>query len=169
MSRITKTLSEQIANKLIEPKLKEAKKLQQELSNKIIKYHQDLIPQEIKDLANKHKSYFKWGNYIYSNFLNNHYYSYTSDASNSLLISNGSSLEFKNEKDKSFFQKLSLESEKRFDVIEKLKEEIIISLQTLRTYTNIQKSFPEAAEYLPISGASTALVVNYDKLRAKLK
>ena len=170
MSRITKDLCERIADKLVEPKLKKARQLQQEFNAKIIKYHQDLIPKEVMEFALKNKEYFKWSDYVYaaqSKFGYNYYYN--NPRVSNILISKSNTITFKNSKDENTFEKLYSEYNKQFDNIENLKQEIIISLQALRTYKNIQESFPEAAEYLPTVGTSTALVVNYDKLRAKLK
>lgn len=65
-------------------------------------------------------------------------------------------------------EKLIQKSDKMWNEIKELRNEINASLLALGTFKRVQEQFPEAAQFLPKTSVSTSLVVNVSKLREKI-
>lgn len=164
MSRITKQIAQEVAEKLTEKQVLEINKMESDIKDQFTEIYLKTVPKEILDLFEKHPKYFE----TRSNFqihgngfqferlcINNKY------PSKQYLFS-------MNEKDSEkmmiLFNKLSDKKKE----LSKFKIEIEALIFGLRTYAKVNSEFPEASPFLPKT-ISNSLMVNISDLREKLK
>jgi hypothetical protein len=172
MSRITKQIAENTAKAMTEVKAKEAAALKLKFQQAVANIAWDRVPQQIQNIyastIDHHKNYivtrrefqligygfdYKWV-YIPESIP-------FKDCENVLKLS---------KEEGELLWDLEKSYKKAEKVVNELKLEIQVTLcDTLRTYKKVQEHFPEAFEYLPKLSTSTALSINLDALRQKIK
>lgn len=164
MSIITKTQAQEIAVKLTTNQQKEYDKARKETQTFFTEKYLATIPEEVKNLFEKYPSYFvsRKEFQLQGNGFNWQYV----NALKEVPYSNRTYSPEPKEAEK-LLKLLNIEDEKRIELI-KLRSEIEIALNSLRTFKRINESFPEASKYLQIK-TSTALAVNLSEIREKLK
>jgi hypothetical protein len=164
MSRITKTIAEQVAKKLTEKKSNEIKELRLQLKQKATEIKLANTPVVIMDLFKEYPDFFneKSGEYINGPGLNRYSsFSYTEEMPG---INEG-------------LQITAEEAEQIIEIDDKIKDltaainkvrtDIEVALLSLRTYNNIEKEFPEAFAHLP-ERTSMALAINLADVRKQI-
>lgn len=166
--RISQSLASQIAKKLMEKK----KTLQQTAKEAYRQYFTEIaekkVPKNVMEFFGKHSEYVKTTSSIYVD----------GKGFNKLSVSLTKAIPSINPN--CYYDHIDLsdaevkKGKELYDAHEKMKTkneeleyEIEATLINLRTYSNIQKEFPEAAEHLPALGLT--VIVNTDALRKKLK
>ena len=164
MSNISKTQAEEIAVKLTATQQKEYDKARKETQTFFTEKYLATIPEEVKTLFEKYPSYFESRKdfQLQGNGFN---WQYVNTLKEVPCAKRTYSPEPK-EAEK-LLKLLTVEESKRFE-LEKLRSEIEIALNSLRTFKRINESFPEASKYLSLK-TSTALAVNLSEIREKLK
>lgn len=164
MSIITKTQAEEAAVKLTATQQKEYDKARKETQTCFTELYLATIPEEVKSLFEKYPSYFvsRKEFQLHGNGFN---WQHVNTLKEVPCAKRAYSPEPK-EAEK-LLKLLNIEAEKRSE-LEKLRSEIEIALNSLRTFKRIKESFPEASKYLSIK-TSTALAVNLSEIREKLK
>jgi hypothetical protein len=166
MSKITKTLADEIANKLVQKldiKIEDTNKQFRDIlySEALKQVPEDVLSQFYKDstwVKTSKNSYFTFGGV-------NHVYYYFDKC---FPCKNAETIVVKDadisDKLTKLHNKLSDLSKKRKDLIVELTN----TLLKLGTYNRVRESFPEAAEYLS-SEAKMELAINIQDTRDKLK
>lgn len=169
MSRVTKTVAREMAEKLAKPHYDRMKELSKRRSDGVRAVYTAGIPKAIID-ASRH--FPEWINsfssvYVHGAGLNK---SFQVDPMVIGRTTSQGSASFKADNDQSdAIQKITLEYENAKRDYDDILLEIENALINLRTFKNIEKEFPEAVPHLPTSNTNTSLMVNIDGLRAKLK
>jgi len=162
MSRITKTIAESVAKQLAEPKnleLKELKEKSIELVTSVIK---STIPSEIMEMYAKYPDFF---NTHYNTRINCAGFGYEYYKFNT-LPDDGDNPKISTQ-DGNKILSLAHKIEVKEKEYKQLRLEIETALIGLRTYSNVQKEFPEAFKLLPTI-TTTALTVDLKSIRCKL-
>ena len=166
MSRISQALAAQIAEKLTEKKLAIAKENLQAFREYFTTVYESKIPKPVMELFKKYSEYIRTTSSIY---LDNKHFSRNginlvkalpSITKYSVAIE---LTEAENKRGKSLYDVW----QKSEEVYKTLKQECETALINLRTFANIEKSLPEAKQYLPQLGLT--VVVDTVQLRKKLK
>ena len=164
MSRITKTIAENVAIKLLEKKYAKIEEIKEGLKVKFTEIYKKQLPKEVLELFYKKQGFFyQRTNFVLDGNGHSHNIIYTTEPLP--YLSGAVSLDVEDSKIiLDIMNNISnLESE-----YNKLKLEIETTLLNLRTYSKISSEFPEATPFLP-NTTSTALSVNISDLRNKLK
>jgi hypothetical protein len=165
--RITKQLAEQIAAKLLTEKQANVTKLRKEYEDYITLAYLSQTPKEVLAVYAKHPEWFYTRGSV---TLNGSGFRYESVSTNCQVICNGGSSAnlMMNDKISHKAKMLQNKWESAKDKVRELKMKLEVALFNLRTYAAVQKSFPEAAPFLP-KDATMSLMINYDALRKELK
>lgn len=167
--RITKRLAEEISRKLVQVKYDEISKLEEETREIASTLALEKIPKEVMEISKgKFKNYLQYQshvNLIGSGF--NHDWIHTKEEypsirNQAITIDVG---------DREIGKRLiSLWNiiEKESAKVDLLRLDLTNTLLGLRTFDNIVKELPEAAEYLPAK-QNTSLVINIESIRDRLK
>lgn len=166
MSNITKTQAQEIAVKLTETHKKDYDKACKETQSFFTEKYLATIPEEIKTLFEKHPSYFT-SRKEFQLQGNGFSWQYIETLKEVPFSKRTHSPEPK-EAEK-LLKLLNTEDEKRNE-LRKLRTEIELALNSLRTFKRINESFPEANKYLIIkTKTSIAVTLNLSEIREKLK
>lgn len=167
MSRISNDLAGQIAFKLTEKSRKYSEKLHLDFREIVTKSYEDVIPNAVKELFKNHPEWVDAGKCIK---LVGHGFRYeqisptrqviTHENDNNLFEISSKSVD----KINTAYRKWVKSKEKYTE----LKGEVKQALLNLKTFNNIRKELPAAAEFLP-PPMSNALVCNFDSLNKKIK
>lgn len=164
MSIITKTQAQEIAVKLTVNQQKEYDKARKETQTFFTEKYLATVPDEVKNLFEKYPSYFDSSKefQLQGNGFNWQYVQTLKEVPYSKRTYSPDPKEAEK-----LLKLLNTEDCKRAE-LKKLRSEIEIALNSLRTFKRINESFPEASQYLTIK-TSTALAVNLSEIREKLK
>lgn len=164
MSIITKTQAGEIAVKLTANQQKEYDKARKETQTFFTEKYLATVPEEVKTLFEKYPSYFDSRKefQLQGNGFNWQYVNTLKEVPCSKITYSPEPKEAEK-----LLKLLNIEDVKRNE-LKKLRSEIEVALNSLRTFKRINESFPEASKYLSIK-TSTALVVNLSEIREKLK
>lgn len=165
--QISQSLACLIANKLVENKQKEYDKLDKEYSEYVYDLYLSQTPDEVKAMFKKHADWFMTTNTVR---LHGHGFNYEYCDVKKPVI--------KNSPNDHAVLKLTEKIVAKINAYKKdlskikternnLKDDIKTALLQLRTYKQIEKTFPEAAPWLPKQ--SMALVVDVEPIRRRLK
>lgn len=167
MSRITKTLAQQVADKLAMPLHAKFRKLEKELSELVTSEYEATLPKDLLTAFKKYPKYFSSATYLnvsgpglpsYSSFTLCKALPTLKEGYNRLTVSPETANKFVDLEDK--ISKLKQEYREH-------KREIEIAVFGLRTYGKVQLEFPEAYAVLPPI-TTTALTVDLKKIRCKI-
>lgn len=165
--QISQSLACLIANKLVENKQKEYDKLKKEYQDYVYDLYISQTPDEIKAIFKKHADWFMTTNIVR---LHGHGFNYEYCEVQKPVIKNSPNenavLKLSEKivvKINSFLKAIQKAKDERND----LKSDIKTALLQLRTYKQIEKTFPEAAPWLPKQ--NMALVVDVEPIRRRLK
>lgn len=168
MSTLSKDLAQQIAHKLTEKTRLNAQSLKDQFTSKVAEHYTKTIPAAVKDIFKKHPDYFTTTASIK---VDGHGFTYEVVGTKEFVINNTgnyyASLDLSS-KEADTVVKLKRKYQDAEKKYKELKEETKQALLALKTYNNIRKELPEAAQYLP-PPISNALVCNFDALKTKLK
>lgn len=165
MTRISKTLAQNVASKLVEKKRTELGKMRIELSEYIHDWYVTKIPKDVMKLFKAQKKWFSTRGSI--SFCGNGF-NYKSFGFRTELPTGG---DYNIMPDETCAKEVTLmvnAIEKKEDEIDRLHSEIKHALIGLKNYSNIEKEFPEAYKLLPKENQCTAIMVNVDKIRERL-
>ncbi len=166
MSRISQTLAATIAEKLTEKKRVQVADSLMEFRKYFTEVYESKIPKPVMELFKKHSEYIQTVSAVY---LNEKGFSITKVSLLKALPATSqysvtiNLTDFEAKKGKALFHSW----QKAKDNYEALKQECETALINLRTFANIEKSLPEAKQYLPQLGLT--VVVDTVQLRKKLK
>lgn len=166
--RITMSLADQIAKALTAKNKEHVKKLDIEFKELVTDLYLAQVPAKVSALLKIHPEWFDYTNtIIYSGNGNSH----TQTNILKKVVKNGNqswcgTLNL-NPESGPLVADSKYKAEKAEEDFKKLFLEIRTALVGLRTFAQVEKTFPEAVPFLPTS-TSTALMVNLDQLRAKL-
>jgi len=164
MSLITKAIAQEVALRLTAKKLNEVEALRLNLRNVFTEMYLATIPEEILKLFKAHPSYFE-------------------ARSSFQLQGNGCNYEYlSTNKNLPFSKRLFMPTAEQAGILlplcnsldaknkelKELRNEIEITLNSLRSYKRIRELFPEAAPFLP-EKITTALAVNISDLQSRLE
>lgn len=165
MSRITKQIATSVANQLVLSRNQDLKKEQLKLSEIVTSIYLSKIPDEVMEFFKLYPVFFKTkgGIKLNGNGFNYEFFPMTKNVPDNNdsycgLFSKEDCDKIKNQW--LLIQKLQAENDK-------LHFDIETALVNYRTYSNIEKEFPEAFKLLP-ARQITALVVNIKDIRCKL-
>jgi len=164
MSLITKAIAQEVAVKLTAKKLKEVEALRFNLRNVFTEMYLASVPEEILKLFRVHPSYFE----AHSEFQlqgNGCNYEYLATTSN---LPFSKSVFTPTTEQAGVLLPLRNSLDAKTKELRKLRNEIEITLNSLRSYKRIKELFPEAAPFLP-EKITTALAVNISDLQSRLK
>lgn len=164
MSIITKTQAEEVAVKLTAKQQKEYEKARLETQTFFTEKYLSTVPEEVKNLFEKYPSYFDSRKefQLQGNGFNWQYVHTLKEVPCSKRTYSPGPKEAEK-----LLKLLNFEDLKRSE-LKKLRSEIEIALNSLRTFKRINESFPEARPHLTIK-TSTALAVNLSEIRDQLK
>lgn len=165
--QISQSLACLIANKLVENKQKQVDAAQKELSTFVYDTYVSQTPDEVKELFKKHSEWFMTSKEVrvHGHGFNYDYFSVEKPVI--MNCQNNTATIKLTEKISSKIQALQKQAVKLKDERNDLKSDIKTALLQLRTYKQIEKTFPEAAPWLPKQ--SMALVVDVEPIRRRLK
>lgn len=167
MSRITKDIAERASQAMTAEKRKAAKELEKQFKDEVRKIALSRLPKKVIDLFESDlKPYMKRTGYvkIYSNGFN-----YKGVTFEDIPWNENNTIVLTDEEGKVLWDMEGQYKEAK-EAVTQLEEEIYNALYyTLKSYNNVEKHFPEAFEHLPKLSSSTALTINLDKLRSKIK
>jgi hypothetical protein len=168
MSRITKSLAESIASSLLAKKKEKISHKRQELKEKVTQVIEQTIPEDVLKFHESNQDWMR-GSQDFRLQGDGTGTDYTHYRTTKTLPSN-SQYNWVKIPDKSHNEVMNLHSkiDKMESDLKKARFEVETAIFNLRTYSNLEKEFPEAAKYLPKNG-TTALVVNIDKVRQLIK
>ena len=164
--RITKTIAEEVAVKLLAKKDLQIKKAKDELSNFAEQFLEKTLPKEVLETYKKFKPFFRESIEI---IVDGNGLSYEYIELSKRYPYGNSKTYLPNEVDAKTFRKLI---DKRNDLVKQrreLKEELSNAIFNLKTYKAVQENFPEAFEFLPKENKNTALAINISEIRQKIK
>ncbi|HYH13984.1 MAG TPA: hypothetical protein VD794_02120 [Flavisolibacter sp.] len=164
MSRITKTIAEQVAIKLTEKKSYHLEVLKAQLEDLATNIKIGYIPTDVLKAYRKNSKYFKscTSEYFRGPGLG-HYESFRYNQS---LPHTSEGVKVNELEAQSLIQQRD-KIEDLQNTINKIKLDVENALLALRTYNNVEKEFPEAFEHLP-SRTTTALSININDVRKQL-
>jgi hypothetical protein len=167
MSRITKTIAENVAEKMVATRI-EAAKLKEniflELLYDKVKYE---IPKDVLSFYEKHQNYFKNGSEVRVSGNGFDYQYFCLDKKLPRKDNYGRIEYFPSQKDAKELLSYMDAYQLVYKEAKELRKEIEVTLFNLRTYKSVQENFPEASEYLP-KIQTTALALNISDLRNKI-
>ena len=167
--RISKEKATNVAEKLLNPKREKLENLRKELSDYVTEIAKSHIPKPVNDMFKEYPEYVNSvsnsiqieGEFIDNWSLKHRHISETIPHKNKpILVTKNQSKKIRNLFDKE--ERMRLE-------INKLRREIENAVFNLRTYSRCEKEFPEAFKFLPKKNITTALQVNVQDIRSKLK
>lgn len=164
MSIITKTMAAEVAKKLTEKKAEDLQKTAAKISELFEEMYKETLNPEVLNLFEKHPSYFKSRTdfQLKGEGLNYEYVSLSKGLPYSSNI-------FTPTKTQAAGLRKALDSkERKRKTLHDLKNEIEITLWSLRSYKKIGEFLPEAIPFLP-EKITTALALNVSDLRQRLK
>jgi len=170
MSRITKQIAQETSKAMTAEKAQEAELLKARFKAAVSRVALKRVPESIQALyrENEFKPYLISRNYF---SLHGHGFSYRGVYADQEIpwSAKSNALELSEEEGTALWR-FEKEYKKAEDRVLELRDEIEVALyDTLRTYKKVQEHFPEAFEYLPKLSSSTALSINLDTLRQKIK
>lgn len=166
MSIISKTLAQEIADKLLEDKKKHLEELWREWDALVENLYEASVPIEIRELSMKFPQYFNKISYFrLSTGAIDRRGSFKSSQIAEMTVW-GSQIKLLPENIKTVSVKF-FEIEDYRKKIDTLENEIIGTLLGLKTYSRIRESFPEAAQHLP-QKTTTAIALNIEGIRSQL-
>lgn len=166
MSRITKTIAEDVARQLTAKKSEEVDKLKNDLKLLNTQIYVSKLPSSVMDMFEDYPEYFNKSSSesVTGPGLNKwHRVEFT----RSLPRSNNNSINL-DAKEAQKIIKLEDKIEDKGKAYKELFEKIEIALINLRTYANVQREFPEAFKLLPASNIGMKLAVNVADIRKQL-
>ncbi len=165
--RMSQDLAGKIAFALLEPKFKEAEVMQKELAEYLTVIAESTVPAPVMELFKKYSDYIETSQNVYLNEKGFNRESIT--LSRRVPNTGGNYVEMSiTDTQASKAKKLHNIYKNKVENNKRLRQEIKTALLNLKTFAQIQKSFPEAVQYLPKS-ESVALVVDLSKLRKEIK
>jgi hypothetical protein len=167
MSRISNELAQSIAFKLTVPTQNEVEKLHGDFRNLVWTIYDSQTPKEVKELAKKFPDYFEPQTSVK---LHGHGFNWEYVGTEKQMLPNnsGSCIMNMNKENSSKLFTAKNKWEKAKKKYEDLKRETKGALLALKTFNNIRKEIPNAAQYLP-PPMSNALVCNFTSLNKKLQ
>lgn len=172
MSRITKQIAEDVSKAMTATHRSNAKQLQSEFKDKVREIAVKRVPQQVMELFENSEGvnpYISTTNSVrlYGHGFDGNWISTQKDFPHKSMCTANIELS-KNEGQ--MLWELETNYKKAKDRVDQLQDEIYNALYcTLKSYKNVEKHFPEAYEHLPRLSTSTALTINLDKLRKKIK
>lgn len=168
MSRISKELAANIANKLVAPSYKKRDELRAEYEAEVMRIYLLRIPSDVLDFENKRPEFFEKTRDIRLRGYGFEYERVTIRASVVNNMPRCSYADIHLEKDEAdilrgFKRKWEAAQEKAKD----LRVQTEVALLACKTYKNIREMIPEAADMLP-PPISNALVADFSSLRKNL-
>lgn len=167
MSRITKTMAEEISKAMTEKKQQKIQTLREELYTAVRALHDSTIPLEVKEFSKKHPDYIKFSNYISLGYE----FSYLKVSTETPVICDSSNskgvIDPHNLGLKPLIKKLHTIYDKEKS-LSKLQSDIKEALISLRTVAKVRSEFPEAAKHIPEKKITTALAVNLTDIKNRL-
>jgi hypothetical protein len=170
MSRITKQIAEDVSKRMTFKQKEKYKQLKSEFENKVRDMSISRIPKKIIELFSNEetKPYIRTtsavkllGNGFNHNWVYVKDFPHTGGVTFNLILT---------PEEGDLLLKMEREYKVAEEKMEKLKVEIYTALyEGLRTFKNVEENFPEAFEYLPVLSKNTALSVNLNELRSRIK
>lgn len=164
MSRVTKEIAREVAEKLLTLKCEEVKKLDLKIKEMLEGYILKKLPKEVLELSKKYPTYLNSSN-DFSVSGNGFSYQHLNTI-NKLPCSN-TSYEPTPEEAKDLLIVVNKKEDLRQSYF-KLIRDIESLLYSLRTYNRVITEFPEAVKFLP-NNVSDKLMVNVLEIRNQLK
>jgi len=165
---ITRTIAEEVAQKLTAQKQREIKEMKGRLGMAVTLAYESTIPKEVAILFDTHKD---WMKKVSSVRLHGRGFNYETINLSKVLPS---------KKEEYSSQNMNVEKEygdkwiKDHQLIEKAQKELKTlvaeienALIGLKTYKRVEENFPEAAKFLPQKG-NTAIAINLSHIRNQL-
>jgi len=167
MSRISKQIASQIAEKMTQTSLKNVAALKKEFQEAVLVAYEEQIPAEVKSCFKKNYEWFYATNSIK---LEGHGFSweYVTTPKATICNSNSSAILKLTAKIADPLKKLQnkwQDAKKKHETLERETEQALL---TCGTHARIKENLPEAIPFLP-PPLSNALVVNFDSLRKRIK
>jgi len=162
MSRITKEIAHATAVSLLSKKKEALNGLKVKLKTLVTDAVKKTIPKEVLQLFETHKHYFKthYNTRLHGAGFGYEYYQFDQlpDDGNdpSVSVADGNKI-----------LALSNKIEKAEEEYKQLLKEIEVALFAFRTYSNVEKEFPEAFALLPTK-VSQAVMVNINSIRSQI-
>lgn len=164
-SKNTIQIAKDVANKLTESHFENYKKKSEELKKSATEVYLKTVPDTIKQLSKKDYQYIKKIKHV--SCIGNGFDHDSFDIEESPAKESYQATFEPNKDDSKILQKLRKEAEQLKDNYRQLNSEIEAALLNLRTYSKVEKEFPEAFKMLPNS-IPTSLAININDIRAKL-
>jgi hypothetical protein len=165
MSRITKSIAEEVARQLVKERENEISQLKKNLSHYVTMLHIDRIPENVMKAFKSNGSYINSQQTMYITGAGfDRWFKVTMEKT---LPYNGESLEV-NDVDGNAIKDADNLIQDKIRAKEELRQNIEVALFNLRTYNNVEKEFPEAFKLLPKQSVNTALAINLKDIRSKL-
>lgn len=164
--RMSKDLAHTIADQLTKNKSAEIKKLEAQFEKEIVAEYAKQIPASIRRMFKKFPGYFRTTTQIriHAAGFNYKYVSFKKE-----LPEHNSERGVKLDAEQAtYFKKLDNNIELLQEKVNNLHKEITAALIGLNSFAKIQKDFPEAVPFIPVS-TSQALMIDMDKLRERIK
>lgn len=163
MSKISRSLAEDIATKLVVKLDEESKSINKEIEDILYEETIKLVPKDIMNIFNENKQWINYTNASYFSFRSNHVYynlrrDYPYNKDKNIVIT-----------DDEICEKLELLKNKDEKLKKKRKDlhkEVADTILSLNTTNKIKEFFPEAAVYLP--GEKMEIAINIDSTREKV-
>ena len=168
MSRISRELAEQIAEKMTKDSREAVKLLLRQYEALVTETYEAQVPQAAKELLAKHPAWVCTGRFI---FFEGHGFSRNNSVTATRPVIQQSESYARLSLTEKIADKL-LKAKQKYDkaneAAEQLEHETVNALLSLKTIKNIREHLPAAAPFLP-PPMSNALVVNFDTLLKKLE
>lgn len=167
MSRITKDIAKRVSEAMVSEKRKEAKELDIKFKSEVRKIALEKIPIKVIIMfEGEHKDYIETSSHV---ILDGHGFSRRWVSIERIPSKGNNTVELTKEQGEKLWKAENKKKEAE-QKVDELELEIYNALYySLKTYKNVEKHFPEAYNYLPQLSTSTALSVNLDWLRQKVK
>lgn len=167
MSRITKDIAQEVADKMVVPALAQVEVAHKKLKDAMLVIMQKRTPQIIKDAFAKNPEYFDTNERVYVQ--GNGFNGQEIKTSERFISKSGnySTTIQPTEAESKILWDLYVEWEKQNKECVELKSSIFNTLYSLKTYAQVGKNFEEAVPFLP-EKISTELSVPIDNIREKL-
>lgn len=165
---ITRTIAEEIAQKLTAQKQREIKEMKGRLSMAVTLAYESSLPKEVSQLFETHKD---WMKKVSSVRLHGSGFNYQTINLSKTLPSKKEEYSSQNmDVEKGYGDKWLKEQqaiEKAEKELKTLVSEIENALIGLKTYKRVEETFPEAAKFLPQKG-NTSIAINLSHIRNQL-
>lgn len=165
MSRITKEIAKEVAEKLTATKHDEWRKTKDSFINKLTEFYNDRIPLDVVLFGEKYPKYIRKSKSIRL-YGNGFEYQYENLKEEVIELSGNKMFEPTKEQ-ADILIKIQYEYGRLRSEYYDLKSEIETMLYSLRTYNRVLEQFSEAYPFLP-NKITTALTVNIEDIRKKL-